>query len=376
VVDGLLGTGFHPPLQKEYAEIIATLNAKDFWVFSLDVPSGMGEEEAPRIVRADYTLTLGSFKQTFLKHENRCGRIIPLDIGFPESVLCKRDSLYPDVQVFMEDDLKKYFKRRSRNAHKGNFGHVLLIGGAYGLSGALVIAGLGALRSGCGLLTLMPEARSRDTVHVSLNEVMTVDRSALNLKKIEKFDALAIGPGLSTSAKAVKLLSAILEIGCQPLVLDADALNLLADEKVFLKKINRPLILTPHPGEAARLLGKTVATVESDRFFAARTLRKKYNAWIVLKGAHTVVCGPEGIFLHLSGTPAMASGGMGDLLTGMIASFLAQGFSPWDACNASVALQGFAAEELEWDNGPFGILASEVAQHVPKILKKPGRISS
>ncbi len=368
VVDGLLGTGFNARSKSvEISEIIEALNASHFWVFALDIPSGMGERGETFCVHADITLTVGAFKQTFLKRENvnLCGRIIPMDIGFPES----SKSLNSDARVFVQDDLKKHFKRRPRSAHKGNYGHVLLVGGAYGFSGALVLAGLGALRSGCGLLTLASETKTRNILHASLSEAMTLDLSKLNLKEMEKFDAVGIGPGLGTSARAAQFLSAIVKTGSQPLVLDADVLNLLAMQKIFLKKSERLLVLTPHPGEAARLLECTVSEVESDRFSAARTLQKKQNAWIVLKGAHTVVCGPEGILLHLSGTPAMASGGMGDVLTGMITSFLAQGFSPWDACNVAVALQGLAAEELEWEIGPFGILASEVAKQVPCVMK-------
>ncbi|MBN2143250.1 MAG: NAD(P)H-hydrate dehydratase [Candidatus Aureabacteria bacterium] len=387
LIDGLLGTGFKPPIKEFYGALIDLVNEQKLFVVSIDIPSGMhGNEELQdhdKAIRADKTLTIGSVKPSLLKRKNinHCGQIMALDIGFPPSLI---QSFHSPFSVFTLHDLKAALPKRKRNSHKGDFGHVLIIGGEKDFLGALVLAGLGSVKSGAGLVTLCPlQKESCAFLHVKLTEAMTLDPSVLlntSAKVIDgilqKFDAIGIGPGLGTSEEALQLLKIILRTGLlSPVVLDADALNLLAGKKIEPEKNNkRPLIMTPHPGEAARLLSTNVDEIENDRMSSILKLNKQWNATIVLKGSHTLVSDSAFCHLHLTGTPAMASGGMGDVLTGQIAGYLAQGFSPVQSCDLGVALAGLSAQDLEDQYGPFGFTATQMAENIPSTAKNLEKI--
>ena len=387
LVDGLLGSGFKPPLSDFYSELIKQVNQSDFYVLAIDIPSGMGEDipvENP-CIQADITLTIGSVKDVMIApaNVNYVGRLYTLDIGFPRQVLNEFPSR---IHIFHEMDCKFLLSRRRRNDHKGTFGHVLSIGGSLGTVGALILSGLGSLRSGAGLLSLYPEKEVRLAVHGKLTEAMTVNFDALLEKfvagkpreigdALQKFDALCLGPGLGVSRRSGHLMKAVLKSFKGPIVIDADGLNLLASGEIVLPKPARNIILTPHPGEAGRLLGLSPQEIEEGRLEAVKKLWDKFRATIVLKGANTLVGDASAPTLHLTGTPAMAQGGMGDVLSGIIAGFAAQGMTPLAAANLSVCLHGMSAEDLENRKGPFGFSASEVADNLPLIVKKFGRIS-
>jgi ADP-dependent NAD(P)H-hydrate dehydratase / NAD(P)H-hydrate epimerase len=385
LIDGLLGTGFKPPVKEFYGELIEQVNRSNLFVVSIDIPSGMNGDqelqEKDKVIQADLTLAIGSVKHSLLtrRNLNHVGKLIPLDIGFPSSLIQKFHSPF---SVFNTVDLKFLLPRRKRNSHKGNFGHVLLLGGSDDFLGALILCGHGAIRSGAGLVTLCPlQQENRNAIHIQLTETMTLDsRVCLSTPRkgaadlLNKFDAIAIGPGLGTSSEALQLLKFILENGEGPLVLDADALNLLVKEGISLEAAGkRPVLLTPHPGEAARLLSCSIDEIENDRMSAILKLNKRWMSTVVLKGTHTLVSDSESCHLHLTGTPAMASGGMGDVLTGQIAGWLAQGLTPVQAADLAVALTGLAAEDLEDCYGPFGFTATQVAKNIPCIVKMLGR---
>ncbi len=381
IVDGILGTGFKPPISDFYKALISELNKSKYHIISIDIPSGMSDFPANNkyatddCVKASATISIGSVKSCFLKKENMpfTGKIYPVNIGFPKIII---NELKSNMDIYLENDFEETFKKRKIDSHKGTYGHTLLVGGAFGFSGAIALCAKGALHSGSGLITVLCEESSRTIIHSSINEVMTKDLNDIfsesfsaDINSDKKFQAICIGPGLGTDSSKLKILDFFLKNGNQPLVLDADALNLISLNKISLKEFSRDIILTPHPGEAARLLDCKVEDIEHNRFESARLLSEKYNACIVLKGTHTLVCKNDKFIVHLTGTPAMASGGMGDVLAGIISSLIGQGYNSFDASNIGVFLHGKTAEILELKRGPFGLGAGEVAYHLPETVK-------
>lgn len=383
IVDGLLGTGFTPPLSDYYQEVIKMINQTPAYILSIDIPSGLSlvKSESP-VIMADQTLSLGTVKDVLVSPGNvdYSGRVLPVDIGFPTQLV---NEFYSNIHVFDQEDCKLYLHRRPRSAHKGKFGHILVVGGSFGMSGAAILSACGALRSGCGRVSVYTEKESRPVVHSSLPEVMTVDydylvekwrkRKSSELRKaLEIYSVLCIGPGLGKSSRAFHLLEALGENFKGPVLLDADALNLLSLNPEIIEKFSQVRVLTPHPGEAARLLGVMTKDIESDRVQAIFKLQKKYASTVLLKGANSLVSDSGVVTLHLTGTPAMAQGGMGDVLSGIIAGFMGQGLSPYDASNLGVCLHGLCSEYLEEETGPFGFMARETADILPVIVKKLG----
>jgi len=375
IVDGILGSGFKPPLKDFYSEVIQCINKQQKLTVSIDIPSGLNTSHTTSKkagITADITLTIGSLKKEMISVPsiNYCGRIYPLDIGFPEKII---DTFNPEADVFTQSDLKNSLNKRKRNSHKGTFGHALLIGGQFGFTGALILAAKGAMHTGVGLSTLCsPSDRSRDIFHTSINEIMTIDFETIikskNLQNyLNKFQAICIGPGLGQDTKSKLLLTKILKLKNLKLILDADALNMIAKKPVLLKNNSHTIIMTPHPGEAARLLNTSPQIIEADRLEAARQLTSKFECTIVLKGANTIVSLKNSQTIHLSGTAAGSQAGMGDVLAGVITALLAMGYEPVKASNIGVALTSFSAEKLENKIGPFGFLASRVAQEIPKM---------
>lgn len=384
IIDGLLGTGFKPPLSDFYQEVIGIINQTHAYIVSIDIPSGLShvKSESP-VIMADQTLSLGTVKDVLVSSGNidYSGRVIPVDIGFPTQLV---NEFYSNIHVFDQADCRLYLHRRLRSAHKGKFGHVLIVGGSFGMSGAAILSAYGALRSGCGRVSVYTENESRPIVHSAIPEAMTIDfdhlvekwrkRKSTELRKaLEIYSVLCIGPGLGKSPRAFHILKALGENFKGPVIMDADALNLLSLNPEIIEIFSKQRVLTPHPGEAARLLGVTTKDIESDRAQVILKLQKKYASTVVLKGANSLVSDSGVSTLHLTGTPAMAQGGMGDVLSGIIAGFSGQGLSPYDASNLGVCLHGLCAEYLEETKGPFGFMAKETADTLPLIVKKLGR---
>lgn len=377
IIDGLLGTGFKPPLNEFYSSLIQFLNKRKIFTVSIDIPSGIASNQYENVntakIKADETLSIGSVKQEFFLRENIefCGKIIPLTIGFPANVVNSFSSL---CNIYGESKAKETLKRRNSYSHKGTYGHVLIIGGKTGYLGALLLSGLSALRGGAGLLTLCTEEHHRIAIYSALKEAMTISINELlyfekDLDVLKKYNAIAIGPGLTINENSKVILEFILRNTFSPILLDADALNILATNPSILNGIKRDIILTPHPGEAARLLNCKTIDIESDRLNAATTLVKKYNASVILKGSNTITSFHDESFLHLTGSPLMATGGMGDVLTGLCVSLLGQGLNIKEALNLAVYLHGKSGEILEIKEAPYGILAGELANQIPYTIK-------
>jgi hydroxyethylthiazole kinase-like uncharacterized protein yjeF len=369
VVDALLGTGLDRDVSGPIADAIAAIAGKP--VLSLDLPSGL-HADSGRImgtaVRADCTITFIGLKPGLYTGSGPdcCGVIIRSDLGLPGEVFA---GMAPAALQLDYATLQNLLPPRPRSAHKGHCGHVLIVGGDHGFAGAALMAAEAAARVGSGLVSLATHAAHTGAIVASRPELMAhaVESPAELGPLLERATVVAVGPGLGQSSWSSGLLARVLESRL-PLVLDADALNLLARDPSRSER----WILTPHPGEAARLLETSAEVIQRDRFAAVTALRQRYDGVVVLKGAGTLVAvvdGPPGICTH--GNPGMASGGMGDVLTGVIAGLLAQGLSRPDAAQLGVCLHGAAADAAATE-GERGMLAGDLMPWLRR-LANPGR---
>ncbi len=355
-VDALYGIGLNRAPEPDAAALIERINADGAPILALDVPSGLNADSGDcpgATVRANLTVTFIAHKRGL--HTGRaadCIGVLELaTLGVPASVFAHVPC---DARLLAAE----FLPRRDHYTNKGSYGHVLVIGGGQGMAGAVHLAGESALRTGAGKVSVATRAEHVSALNAARPELMAhgVDGPQALESLLEGADVLALGPGLGQSAWSHALWLTALESG-KPLVLDADGLNLLAKEP---RRFSTPTVLTPHPGEAARLLGGSVAEIEGDRFAAARELAGRYGAVVVLKGAGSLVADPDGrLDVCPWGNPGMASGGMGDLLTGIIAALMAQACSPWQAACIGVGLHA-RADDTAAQSGERGLLASDL----------------
>ena len=356
LVDALYGIGFNRALEPSVARLIDSMHASGKPLLALDVPSGLNADSGHCLgaaVRADVTLTFIANKRGL--HSGRAadhvGVLELAGLGVPESIYA---GVQPDAQLLVAEAMPS----RERYANKGSNGHVLVIGGDHGMAGAVRLAGEAALRAGAGLVSVATRADHVLALNATRPELMVhaVDETQALAPLLERASVLALGPGLGQHTWAHALWQATLGAN-KPLVLDADGLNLLAQRPCTF---TAPTVLTPHPGEAGRLLGVSTADVERDRFSAVRELARCYSATVVLKGSGSLIADSDGrLDVCPWGNPGMASGGMGDLLTGVIAALLAQGCTPWQAACLGVGLHARAGD-LAAQRGERGLLASDL----------------
>jgi hydroxyethylthiazole kinase-like uncharacterized protein yjeF len=370
VVDGLLGTGLKGDVREPYTTAIQVMNGLGRLIVAIDIPSGLDSDTGEphgACVRADATVTMGLPKIGLLKPAatESVGRIEVADIGFPRELV---DAIEVDVELVVASDIAPLFPRRRRSAHKGEFGHVLVIAGSEGYTGAPVLAAHAAARAGAGLVTLaVPQTVYPIIAANCPPEVMPrpADFERVDPGFFNGFDAVAIGPGLGQHPVARKLVWEVLSNCVVPLVVDADALNVVAQNVAALKKLQKPLVLTPHPGEMARLVNKAANEVQSDRLEVARGFAREYGVVTVLKGAGTVVSDPSGrLWVNSTGNPGMARGGMGDALTGIIGALLAQKLALADAARAGVFLHGLAGDLACEEHGESAMLTTDLIGHL------------
>jgi len=370
VVDALLGTGLDRPPIGAVADAIAAINASGRPVLALDLPSGLNADtgQAPgALVRADATVSFVARKQGLYTGAARdcCGHMVFDDLGVPD-VAVEQAGAAPAVLLDLPRLRAAVLPPRRRGAHKGDFGHVLVIGGDHGYGGAVRLAGEAAARGGAGLISVATRPAHVPALIAGRPELMArgVDAAADLAPLLARASVLAIGPGLGQGDFGRALLGAALDSGL-PLVVDADALNLLA----AAPERRADWILTPHPGEAARLLGIATAQVEADRYAAVRALQARFGGVVLLKGAGTLVCdgqAPVGVVPY--GNPGMASGGMGDVLTGLIAALWAQGLPALAATALAACVHGAAADAVAARRGERGLLASDLLDALPQLL--------
>ncbi len=379
IVDAMFGTGLKSALSGLYETVIGDINAAAIPVVSIDLPSGMSADTPDLIgdtVEATMTVTLGAPKLPLIlpPGESKSGEVVIADIGIPVEVFESLDG--PRVDLLTRDTIRPLIAPRAADAHKGDFGRVLIVAGSRGKTGAAVLAGQGALRSGAGLLTIatprgvvpIVAAAAAEFMTESLDETVdgTVDYSAAEHVLRLNADAMAVGPGLGRGEAVTTFVRELLDKSEMPLVFDADALNAFADEPASLVgREGRSLIITPHPGEMARLVGCTVADIQADRLGIARDFAASHRVYVVLKGHRTLVATPDKkIFVNPTGTPGMATGGTGDVLAGMLAAWLAQLMDAEAACRLAVYLHGAAGELADADEGEVSMTAGDLAAHI------------
>jgi NAD(P)H-hydrate epimerase len=359
-VDALFGTGLTRPPQGVALHLIEQVNAANRPILALDVPSGVDADSGhvPGIaVRAAATVTFVARKRGLFTGAARdcCGTVVLDELAIPAAVFSQTRA---DAGLLDADAIAASLPARAQNAHKGNFGHVLAIGGDLGMGGAIRLAGEAALRVGAGLVSVATRAEHIGALNAARPELMAsaVDGPQELEAVLQRASVIALGPGIGQRAWGHALWHTAIAAG-KPIVLDADGLNLLAREPLALPANS---VLTPHPGEAARLLGCDTQQIAVDRFAAARTLARRHQAVVVLKGAGSLVVTPLGeVAICPWGNPGMASGGMGDVLTGVVAGLLAQGFDARDAACIGVALHAQAGD-IAARAGECGLLASDL----------------
>jgi len=376
VIDGLFGSGLNKPLEGGFASVVKYINASAGTVVSIDVPSGLfGEdnsENSGEIIVADYTYTFQFPKLSFLFSENECftGKVEVLDIGLHSQGIEEIPSPYHIIQ---KQYVQKILKSRSLFAHKGNFGHALLIAGSLGKMGAAVLAGKACLRSGAGLLSIHVPQSGNVIVQSSLPEAMTnIDADEFRFSKVshlDQYDAVAVGPGISTGEITVKALRDLIQQWDKPLVVDADALNIIAQDTSIIELIPENSILTPHPKEFDRLAGASASSYE--RLNKAIAFAVTHQVFIILKGHYTAVCTPQGeVWFNTTGNPGMATAGSGDVLTGILLALSAQSYTPFDTAVIGVYLHGLAGDIALDDGSEESLLSGDIIRCLGQAFKE------
>ncbi|HYD50167.1 MAG TPA: NAD(P)H-hydrate dehydratase [Terriglobales bacterium] len=378
LVDALFGTGLNAPLAGTFQNVVELANASGIPVFAIDIPSGLDADRGVALgtaIQAEATATFGFAKigQVIFPAARSVGVLGVVDIGIAPAAV---DEVRPRARWLDADAARALMPHRAPDTHKGGTGHVLVIAGSRGHSGAALMCAHAACRGGAGLTTLAGPASLNTVFSLGRPEVMTATlpdrdgRITFDAKSLRAMlagkDAVCIGPGLGTHAAAKKTVELILRESNVPVLLDADALTIVSASLRLLRYARGPMVLTPHPGEMARLLGVSAAEVQLDRVTHARQFAEEHGCVLVLKGARTVIAAPDGqVTINASGNPGMATGGMGDALSGLIAALLAQGLSTGDAAALGVYLHGAVADHLASGRGPIGLLASDVIEGIP-----------
>jgi NAD(P)H-hydrate epimerase len=385
VVDAILGTGFRPPVSGLYAEAIAAINASDAPVVAVDIPSGADADvvgaQTGAVARADAIVTFTAPRPAHIFGGLTRGPTVIAPIGSPEEAIVS--SLH--LNLITPREVASLVGPRPREANKGSFGHVLVVGGSVGKAGAAAMAGMSALRAGAGLSTVATPKSVLATVAGFHPEVMTeaceeTDSGTISLRALEygRLDALvkgktvlAIGPGISRHPETAEFVRTIVQKYAMPVVLDADGLNAFEGQASKLNGKGRTLVLTPHPGEMARVTGLAIPEVQRDRTGIARKFAGEHNLIVVLKGHRTLVAQPNGeVWVNPTGNPGMATGGTGDVLTGMLAGMMAQNpLRPIEAVTSAVYLHGLAGDVACEFTGEQSLVATDLIRALPEAMR-------
>jgi NAD(P)H-hydrate epimerase len=384
LVDAILGTGMKNEVRGFYAEAITLMNSSGLPIVAVDIPSGLDTDNGKPLgvsTQAEMTVSLGYPKlgQVIYPGLNYVGDLVVVDIGIdPRAV----KEVAPQTELLDREEIRWLVPRREPDTHKGTYGHLLVVAGSRGKTGAAILACRAAMRMGAGLVTLAAPRSLNDIFASSLVEVMTEplrDNDAEELEPLsdeewrrllERKNALLFGPGIGINETTRTTLCWLLRNLDLPWVIDADGLNNLALEIERLRDARTPPILTPHPGEMARLIGRETAAINRDRVGAAQYFAVQNRCHVVLKGARTVIATADGkVFINPTGNPGMASGGMGDVLAGMLAALLGQGFSPQDAMKLGVYLHGFVGDQVAAKKGAIGLIASDIIEGLPSGMR-------
>ncbi|OGV98087.1 MAG: hypothetical protein A3I04_04810 [Nitrospinae bacterium RIFCSPLOWO2_02_FULL_39_110] len=384
-IDAIFGTGLTSGVKGYYINVIKFINSSKKFILSIDIPSGLSSDTGEIIgghINADMTvsLCLPKIGEIIYPAAEYVGDLEVVDIGIPESIIDKENI---KVNLIEEKDVIGLLPKRKPDSHKGTYGHLVVIAGSRGKGGAAALSSLSALRAGAGLVTLaLPECLNV-SFEAAIPEVMTLplpdtDEGTINesafdmlIEFLEGKSAVLIGPGITTNQSTSSLIKNLIKkISC-PMLIDADGLNIATDEIKLLKKKKSPVIVTPHPGEMARLLNTTSKKVQGDRIGAGRRLATKYGIYVILKGARTIIATPDGdVYINPTGNPGMATAGTGDVLSGIIAGFLCQGFSAKDSSILGVYLHGMAGDISASNLSQTALIASDLIRALPEVIKR------
>ena len=377
VIDGLFGSGLNKPLSGGFAAVVKYINASKAQVAAIDIPSGlMGEDNTynirQNIVHADVTLSIQLPKLSFLFPENEdvVGEWELLDICLKQSYI---DATASPFSILGEEVIRPIIKPRKRFAHKGSFGHGLLIAGSYGMAGASILSAKACLRSGIGLLTVHTPIHNHDILQISVPEAIVQtdihERYFAQPTDLSRYKAIAIGPGLGQEEDTALAMMEQIQGSNLPIILDADAINILSTHRNWLSRLPKRCILTPHLGELERLIGKCMDTYE--RLTKVKELAAYLQSYIIVKGAWTTIVTPEGeYFFNPTGNPGMATGGSGDVLTGILLALVAQGYSREEACKLGVYIHGLAGDIAAEEMTETGMISSDIINALPNAWKK------
>ena len=386
VIDAIFGTGLSKPATGFYAEVFEKINSLQKFVVAVDIPSGIDSDSGCLIgphVKASLTLALALLKRSHATFPTAgvMGAIERIDIGIPQKAIASQSL---NVEMVEPKDITSLFPKRPDHSHKGDYGHVLVIAGSQGKGGAAGLTALGALRGGCGLVTLALPESCQKAVEFNPLEVMTVAlpettdgtlslrAKDLLLEQLQGKSAVAVGPGISTDPETVQLLIEFLPSVKIPLVIDADAVNGLARSGNLKSLKLHDAILTPHPKEMSRISGLSVTEIQANRIESASRFAKENSLTLVLKGARTLIAFPDGsLNINPTGNPGMATAGSGDVLTGIIAGLIAQGLDPRSAVIAGVYLHGLAGDIYADEKGSeISLVAGDLLNNLPESLKR------
>jgi NAD(P)H-hydrate epimerase len=395
IVDAIFGTGLtntkSDPTGQMTSQVITWMNESGKPIVAVDIPSGISSDTGEIIetgVKADLTVTFGLPKRGHYLYPGagHRGVLRVVDIGIPHSLIAENPCF---VKLLTSNEIKKSLPQRPANAHKGTFGHTLVIGGSVGKTGAAAMAAQAALRVGAGLVTLAIPSSLNAIMEQKLTEVMTVplpetaaqtlsltaEKAILDL--VQDKSVVVLGPGLSVHPETQELVRKLLRTLRLPIVLDADGINALSGHTPLLTQTSSPVVLTPHPGEMGRLLGTTGQKVQIHRLETARSFAQSHQVWLILKGAHTILAEPEGnLFINPTGNAGMASGGTGDVLAGMLGGFISQGLDPLQASQVGVYLHGLAGDLAAGWIGTRGMIAGDLIECIPQAIQKISNAST
>jgi len=381
-IDALLGTGAKGALREDFAELVEALNMSRIFVLAADIPTGLNADtgEAPLAVIAHVTVTIGRPKIGMVRGRGPevTGRVIVEPIQFEPAILDGGDVR---TETLLPDEATRLLPHRPLDGNKGTFGLCLVVAGSDAMPGAAVLATLGALRSGCGLVRAFAPSAVRSALAIHAPEALlplsASARSATHLaldptrwnELMQKTDSIVIGPGMGMESGTRDLLYQVLEKGHVPTVIDADALNMIAEENDLRALLDESHVLTPHPGELARLMSRSTSEIQQDRFVAAADAADRFGCTVVLKGRGTLVATPGGPIAHVgTGNTALAKGGSGDLLAGLIGGLLAQGLAPAHAAQLGCWVHGLAADVAAREQSTRGLLMRDIADAIPRAF--------
>lgn len=371
-IDAIFGTGLCREVEGIYYQVISIINENSSYTLSIDVPSGFNSDTGKimgNCVTAHKTVSFQMFKRGFLSYntDKLTGEVVVENIGIPEAVV---DKFHNNEFIMDENMIKDKFIARDKYCYKGDYGRVLIFAGSMGFSGAAYISSQSAVRTGAGLVTLCCDNSIRGILSEKLSEAMTIsydDRERL-AELVEKSNAIAVGPGMGMSSQTLETLSYIIKNAECPVVIDADGINVLKDNLDILKERKKEIVITPHFGEMSRITGCSIDEIRDNRIEIAKNFAEKYGVIVLLKGYNTIISDGTTTIINPTGNSSMASGGMGDCLTGMVASLIGQGYSAFESACMAAYIHGFTGERLS--KKMFCVNATHLLEELPYTMKE------